>query len=169
MIAVYVAASALEIDRARHAVAMLEAAGLRVVSTWIDTIAAAGGVSNPRDASVGQRRAWSVADFAELQRADVLWFLAPAQPTRGAWAELGCAYAWGKSIVCSGDTTQSIFCALGEECASDGEAFAAIVAWAERRAADAIPDPIDDEDTADKRVVDVGFDETVLAAREPGA
>ena len=139
---VYVAASALELDRARRAVAMLEAAGLRVVSTWIETIAAAGGVSNPRDASAAQRRAWSVADFDELQVADMLWFLAPASscPSRGAWAELGCAYAIGKQIVCSGDTAQSIFCALGDEHADDDGALAAIVAWAGCRAS-AIEEP----------------------------
>jgi hypothetical protein len=138
---VYVAASALEIDRAKWATAALEMAGLRVVSTWIGTVEAVG-VSNPRDASAEQRRTWSVADLGELQAADVVWFLAPARPTRGAWVELGVASALGKHLVCSGDTAQSIFCALGEEHEVDGMALAAIVAWAgEQRAARLLPCP----------------------------
>ncbi len=152
MIAVYVAASALELDRAARAIAMLEAAGIRVVSTWIQSIAAAGGVSNPRDVSAAQRRAWSVADFDELMVADVLWFLAPSTPTRGAWAELGCAYALSKRIVCSGDTGQSIFCALGEEYADDGAALTAIVTLLDREL-DAVPRVAEDDETPDKIVI----------------
>lgn len=133
--AVYVAASAVEINRAARAVSMLESAGLRVVSTWIPVIAAHG-VSNPRNASAVLRRTWSVADLAELQSSDVLWFLAPAttRPTRGAWVEFGVAHAMGKHLVSSGDTAQSIFCALGEEHSTDQLALAAIVAWAQQRA-----------------------------------
>jgi hypothetical protein len=128
---VYVAASALEIPRAKLAMSRLEAGGIAVTSTWVTSIEAVG-VSNPRDATADQRRAWSVADFAELRAADVLWLLAPAAgaPTRGAWAELGFAHGIGKAIVCSGDTRQSIFCALGSEYESDNEALGAICAMA---------------------------------------
>jgi len=126
---VYVAGSSLEMDRARRAVERLRASGIEVTSTWIDVIANVG-AANPTDASIEQRRGWSVVDLAEVSRADVLWFLVPAPtaPTRGAWVELGHAYAAGKWLVCSGEhTRQSIFTALGAEFASDAEAVGFIL------------------------------------------
>ena len=150
---VYVAASALEIERARAAMAALRAAGVRVTSTWIASIEAAG-ASNPRDASPEQRRAWSMSDLAEIRAADVLWLLAPAAtaPTRGAWTELGFMYALGRRIVCSGDTRQSIFCALGEEYDSDEHALAAIVELACVADPSAAPIHVDEIEAAKHRL-----------------
>lgn len=124
-IRVYVAGASTESIRAVAAVEQAKSAGFVVTSTWLDVIAATPGGANPTDASEHQRRAWSATDLGEIERADVLWFLVPGTgTTRGAWVELGFAYAPGKTIVCSGTTTtQSIFCALGEEFVTDREAL----------------------------------------------
>ena len=121
---VYVAGASSEMDRATAAVLQLRAAGHELTSTWLDTVAKVGD-ANPSSASGEQRRSWSITDLAEVERADVLWFLVPSSgTTRGAWCEQGFSYALGKVIVCSGtNTTQSIFCALGEEFITDREAL----------------------------------------------
>ncbi len=126
---IYLAASSLELDRARTWQARLKLAGITLTSTWISVIDSVG-VANPTDASIEQRREWSAVDLAEVRAADVLWFLVPPRhvPTRGAWIEVGTAYAHEKRLVFSGDTGQSIFCALGDEWASDDDAFDSIVA-----------------------------------------
>ena len=134
---VYVAASSAEIDRARAWVVALDALEIPVTSTWIDTIDLVGS-GNPRDAHPSRRRGWSETDLDQVESADVFWFLVPPldKPTRGAWVELGYAlgclrFATGadrarRRVFCSGDTAQSIFCAMGREFAADRDAFAAI-------------------------------------------
>lgn len=128
-ISVYIAASSLEIERAERCRDLARAAGLQVVSTWTDSVRAVG-ESNPRTATREQREAWAMACLREVHSADVLWLLAPAAtaPTRGAWAELGYASAFRRiRIVASGDTAQSIFCALADlETPNDADALAAI-------------------------------------------
>ena len=44
-------------------------------------------------------------------------------PTRGAWGESCYAHALARPLVFSGDTKQSVFCALGDEYESDEDAF----------------------------------------------
>ncbi len=124
---VYVAASSTDTARAQEWVDRLGLAGINVVSTWLNTIASVG-EANPREATKQQRAGWSAADLGELRACDLLWFLVPPadKPTRGAWLEVGFAEAAGKLLVCSGDTKQSIFCALGDEYAHDVDAFAHI-------------------------------------------
>ena len=131
------ASTALETARARRCAEQLRAAGVEVVSTWWDVIAATGGVGNPRDATVDQRRQWSAQDLSELSRADALWLLCPPPgvTTRGAWVELGTAYARALLIVSSGDTRQSIFTAMGIEYETDEEALRGLALVAERMVA----------------------------------
>lgn len=127
---VYIAASAGGDGgpRVTAAIAALRAAGIHVTCTWPEVIAQVG-EANPRDATAIERRRWSVQDLNEIDEADVLWFLVPAPPatTRGAWFEAGYAYASHKHLVFSGDTLQSVFCALGHEFRSDSAALAHIV------------------------------------------
>lgn len=133
---VYVAASAAEIDRAEAVTARLRGMGIEVTSTWPVMIRERqGGVTNPRGASRVDRRAWSDTDLSELDEADVLLFLAPepSGPTRGAWVELGYARATRKPIISSGDTLQSIFCAMGLEFATDDEALSYLEMLGSRR------------------------------------
>ena len=128
---VYLAASTLDMDRARTWYARLRLAGIEIVSTWIATVEKVGS-GNPADATHEQRRDWSAKDLAEVRSADVLWILVPAKSvqTRGIWAELGTAWAHDVTIVTSGETLQSIFCALGDEHPLDEDAFASICALA---------------------------------------
>jgi hypothetical protein len=129
---VYLAGASRELDRARFWRLRLVHAGVAVASTWIDNISQVG-AANPRDASPDQRRGWTWQCLAEVRHASVLWMLVPAigAETRGAWSELGYAaaiYTPGRErIICSGDTGQSIFTALGEEHETDEFAFDAVL------------------------------------------
>lgn len=131
---VYVGGSSAEIERAEQAIAELERAGVHVTSTWPIVIRDTAGGANPRDASTADRAHWSAVDLEQLRAADLLWFLVPSTsaPTRGAWLEMGYALAHRKTIVLSGDTRQSIFCALGHEYATDAEALSLILRVTER-------------------------------------
>jgi len=127
---IYVGASSNEIDRAVRCMQMLKSAGFIVTSTWPATIANVGD-ANPRDASTVDRCTWASSDFRELDQADTFWMLVPSVGTgRGAYAELGYAKGRDKLTLSSGDTKQSIFCALTAEFVDDIEAFATLCKWA---------------------------------------
>jgi nucleoside 2-deoxyribosyltransferase len=132
---IYVAASADPRESARVSaiIQLLRADGFIVTCTWPEVVAATPGGSNPRDASDTDRRSWSVTDLDEIDASDAVLFLVPEPPltTRGAWFESGYAYAGDKHLVFSGDTKQSVFCALGHEYGSD---FAAVAKLRELRA-----------------------------------
>jgi hypothetical protein len=122
---IYLAASSSDAARVREWKRPLELAGLTVVSTWLETIEKVGD-ANPRAVSNADRQGWARTDLAEIYDSDLLWFFAPPpeKPTRGAWIEFGYAHARDLEIVSSGDTKQSIFCALGVEFEADVDAFA---------------------------------------------
>ena len=131
----YVAGAASEIDRARAAVRAARDAGFEVVSTWIQSVDRVG-ASNPVNASVADRCQWSTQCLYEVRLADALWFLVPTPPitTRGGWGELCYAHALRRHLVCSGpQTSQSIFCALGEEFETDESALYHLRAWSHDR------------------------------------
>lgn len=125
---VYVAASAGgdSYQRVTAAIAALCDAGIHVTCTWPQVVANTPGGANPRDATHTARRGWSTQDLNEIDAAHALWFLVPTLPatTRGAWFEAGYAYSERKHIVFSGDTKQSVFCALGYEFETDAQAIA---------------------------------------------
>lgn len=124
---IYVAAASADMDRVREWSDRLKLAGLTVTGTWLEVIATVGD-ANPRDASQVQRCEWSMADLGQVRDADLVWFMVPpaSMSTRGGWLEVGFAEALEKVIVFSGDTKQSIFCAIGGEFDRDGDAFAHI-------------------------------------------
>lgn len=124
---IYIAGASSEMERAVAARDWLTKAGLEVVSTWTDVVAAVGD-ANPASATPADRRAWSVTDLEQVGKCDLLWFLVPPRetPTRGGWLEVGYARAGRKILLFSGDCSQSIFCALGTECQNDQEAMAHI-------------------------------------------
>ena len=130
MIHVYVAASAAPSEslRVQAAIAALEQIGCKVTSTWPGVVASTPGGSNPRDATWFDRIRWSRQDLLEVADSDIVWCLVPEAPltTRGAWFEAGYAHGLGKVLLFSGDTRQSVFCALGSEYASDLEAASRI-------------------------------------------
>lgn len=82
-----------------------------------------------------EQRRYADEDLKYVRAADVVWILFPRNPTKGGWVELGVAHENDKLIVGSGNWRQSIFCSLAHEVYdTDGDAFAAIIAHAERRA-----------------------------------
>ena len=124
---VYIAASSADIERAELWSSRLSIAGIEVVSTWMQTVRDVGD-ANPRAAERADRQRWAVEDLTQVRSCDLLWMLVPstARATRGAWLECGFAEALNKIVVFSGDTAQSVFCALGDEWQGDEEAFALI-------------------------------------------
>lgn len=130
---VYVAASSADIERAQHWTQQLGFAGLKVTSTWIESIADAGGVSNPRNASRDQRRGYSQKNVDAILEAQLLWILVPQPPktTCGAWWEAGFAHGQRRVVVASGvDTEQSVFNSFAHEFKDDLVAFANICRFA---------------------------------------
>jgi hypothetical protein len=127
---VYVAGASApsEMDKVEHWSGRLVAAGADVVSTWVSNVRKVG-AGNPRTASAAERKSWSLADLAEVTEARLLWALVPPPEvqSRGAWVEIGWAYGLAKMVVLSGDTRQSIFCALGDEYEDHETAFNAVL------------------------------------------
>ena len=119
---VYIGASSSEIDRVRAAEALLRAKlpEVEFLSTWPDDVEALGD-PNPRDASDGERSEMAYGCLRRVDRADIFWFLVPPVdvPTRGAWCELDRANGRKIPCVASGDTKQSVFCALALETLTD--------------------------------------------------
>jgi hypothetical protein len=110
-------------ERAEGWMRRLEAEGIFVTSGWVEKVREVG-LPNPREASVDDRADWASGDLFGVDEADVLWFLVPQEaPARGAYLEAGYALALGHHVVFSGDTKQSIFCALGSEYPTDEEGF----------------------------------------------
>jgi len=133
-LSVYVAGSSAEIDRARAATERLRAAGLVVVSTWPDVVAAVGD-ANPPDASRKDRAEWARTDLDEVTVADIVLLLCPHESAgRGAYLEAGYALRQGKPVYAAGRTEQSVFCALMSEHVLDEDAIDAIVEWNARTA-----------------------------------
>lgn len=121
---VYIAAASAEIERAERMRDLLQANGFEVTSSWMEQIRQVG-ASNPHDESEDQREEWAVQCIREVMASDVLWLLVPPAHIRtaGAWGEFLAAWMLPTvSVISSGDTKQSIFCALGDEYASDEEA-----------------------------------------------
>jgi hypothetical protein len=125
---IYIAASSNDITRAALWHEKAKAANIETTSTWLEIIESVGN-ANPRDVTAKQRADRAFDDLFGVHRADLFWLLVPSldKPTRGAWIEFGSAQAKGKRIVCSGDTKQSIFCAVGTEFERDEDAFAYVL------------------------------------------
>lgn len=125
---IYIAASSREVERVRAAQAAVAARGWTLTLDWLTPMLANIEAGRP-DAALGDEEAaeYARADLAAIASADVLWLLAPTQPTKGAYVELG--YALGTRrvpVVVSGPRT-SIFEALGACVTTDAEAPEMIV------------------------------------------
>lgn len=119
---IYVAGSSAELARAQGWIDALTAHDIKVTSSWPTVITQVGDANPAVDDAL--RRKYALDDFAQIDAADVLWLLVPtSSPGRGAYAELGYAYAQHKVIACSGATDQSIFTSLGRCTPYDAEAF----------------------------------------------
>ena len=139
-LAVYVAGSSSERSRVHAAMDSVRDAGLELTLDWLAAIDRVGAAS-PTDPAV--RADAARADLDAIDRADVVWLLAPhpGSTSTGAWTELGYALAKGKRVVVSGDATRSIFVSGAEaEVATDGDALALL-----RRKAIPMPTRLDSE------------------------
>lgn len=112
---VYLAGAVAEIERADKWLKTLRARGIRVTSTWVDSVRKEG-VSNPADNRL--RYKYARKDVQEIEDAwrdnGLLWMLAPLEPnvSHGAYFELGYATARGMARIVSGEYLRSIFTSL---------------------------------------------------------
>lgn len=141
-LAVYVAGSSAELDRARRVMAALRMGGVEVVSTWLESIEADGGLTN--EGLPGSiRRDRSQACLREVSDADVLLLLVPHGPSGiGCGVELGYAIALrdespfrSPRLIAAGRTERTVFASLcDEEHPSDGEGIRAVLRLAREAA-----------------------------------
>ncbi len=119
---IYVAASSKELERAKAAMAAVEALGHTISHDWVKCVEEEG-EANPVSATHTQRANWAEDDLAGVQEADVLWLLMPEDAGFGAGVEFGYALSkpW-KRIVVSGAFERSIFPALANACYTDDDA-----------------------------------------------
>lgn len=126
---VYVAGGASERAQAGVWIRRLREAGVEVTHDWTGDAAWYGG-------TVAKRAA---ADLDGVRRADVLWYLAPADKSEGSSGELCAALVLGKRVIVSGpwDAAGRIFPGLaGERYAGHEEGFAGVVRAAAGRVSD---------------------------------
>jgi hypothetical protein len=108
---VYVAGSSKQLDRVKHWMDKLQAAGHTVTHDWPSLIEAVGS-ANPPDATRDECWDWAIDDLKGVRDAEVLWFLVPETEGAGAWVELGYALARQIPVVCSGVWSRSIFTSM---------------------------------------------------------
>lgn len=108
-LSVYIAASSREVERVQAAQRAVAERGWDLTLDWLspmlENIAAGRLDSSLSDAEAAQ---YAVDDLMAIDSADVVWFLCPGQPTKGAYVELGYALGRGIPVVCSG-ARSSIF------------------------------------------------------------
>jgi hypothetical protein len=146
---IYVAASSAEIERAEKWMNALRGEGIAVTSVWPETIrrvqrerhmASTHEASNPRQATVADRRTWALENVAQIHASEALWLLVPMPPnlSEGAYYELAVANERRKLTLASGggDNQRMVFTALAQILFDADElAFEAIKLIYKRRAA----------------------------------
>lgn len=113
---VYIAAASREPERVRAAQAILRELGIELACDWLAPIEEnlARGVVDA-DLSLEEQARHAGADCAAIAGADLLWLLAPEQPTTGAWVEYGLARGLGKPTLVTGPSaSRYLFCALAD-------------------------------------------------------
>lgn len=100
---VYVAGASAQIERAKAAIAALEAESIVVTSSWPKVITNVG-APNPAGATDEQYTEWALRDLGEVDEAEYLLLLIPPKgiETVGAYVELGYTFKAGKPIVTAG-------------------------------------------------------------------
>jgi hypothetical protein len=119
---VYVAGSSGERTLVSSFMRRLEAAGHTITKDWTEAVEAkalAGRVDS--DLSDEERAMHAQADLDGIDAADVVWLLAPASGSTGAWVELGYAFGLLTCTVVSGAHRRTIFGALANQCFDDHE------------------------------------------------
>lgn len=122
---VYVAgASSERTDTIRPLLTRLRDHGVEVTHDW--TVCP--GYDRPSSSS--ERAQWALEDLEGVRRADVVWYVAPQNPSEGSHAELGAALALRKRLLVSGPHAlrhSRIFTLLGQHHETHDSALLAIV------------------------------------------
>lgn len=131
-LSVYVAGGSAErLTVVRPLLNALRAAGLTITHDWT----ACEGYERP--SSDLERAAWARADLDGVKRANVVWYVAPQNPSEGSHAELGAAIVLRKRLIVSGphaSRESRLFALLGERYDTHEEALAELVRAAGRSA-----------------------------------
>ncbi len=123
---IYIAGASKEPERVRRWMSAARTAGLVITLDWLAVIEAVGHANE--GLSDEDRTKYAVDDWRAVREADLVWLLAPENPSTGAWVELGLALAGQIEVIVSGPARhRSIFAALATEYDHDEDAFAAIV------------------------------------------
>lgn len=118
---VFVAGASAEPERVRWAMERVLDQGWIVALDWLDSIEQEGSANDGLSRAVRARHA--EADMDGVLRADALWLLWPAEPSTGAYVELGIALASDVPVWISGDGHERcIYAALAEVCVDDDRA-----------------------------------------------
>jgi hypothetical protein len=135
---IYVAASSADIDRAEKWNNALRGEGIVVTSVWCETIRrvqrersmkTTHEASNPREATVVERRGWAMENVNQILASEVLWLLVPPpeSPSQGAYWEHALAWRERKLTIASGGDQRFVFTALSQIIVEQDEhAFEAI-------------------------------------------
>lgn len=137
---VYVAGSGNEIGRVRAWLAALRDVGVEITLDWTGAIEANRAAGGDAALTAERREHHAREDFDAVDRADIVWFLAPVTGSRGSYIELGYALGRHKLVCASGLAVErTIFTSLAARVFfADADAFAAIVEYAEVRAGRAL-------------------------------
>lgn len=105
---IYVAASSRELPRAKRAMQAVRNYAHEVTHDWCKPIEETRALGlEEHELGAVEAREYAEADLIAIERADVVWMLAPNFPTEGFWVELGYALRASKAIVISGATTKA--------------------------------------------------------------
>lgn len=144
---IYVAASSAEIERAEKWSHALRGEGITVTSVWPETIRrvqrerqmkTTNEASNPPQATVADRRKWSLENVTQIKASELFWLLVPGpeNPSQGAYWEHAFAWSERKITVASGGDQRFVFTSLSQIlCDEDEQAFDLIRHIYKRRAA----------------------------------
>ena len=143
---IYVAASSAEIERAEKWSLALRGEGISVMSVWPETIRrvqaergmkTTGEASNPRQASVADRRTWAMENVTQIKASEVFWLLVPgpANPSQGAFWEHAFAWSERKIIFASGGDQRFVFTSLSQILVDTDEAAFDLIRHIYRRRA----------------------------------
>src|SRR5690606_756073 len=124
-----------EIERAEKWSNALRGEGITVTSVWPETIRrvqrergmkTTQEASNPREATVADRRKWSMENVTQILACEVFWLLVPTPPyqSQGAYWEHSFAWHERKLTVASGGDQRFVFVSLSQVlCETDEQAF----------------------------------------------
>lgn len=120
---VYVCGGSAERFEIRNMLRRLQEEGIAIAHDW--TVCE----GYDRPSTLAERRSWAREDLEGVRMADLVWLMAPHNPSEGAFAEFGAAVILRKRVFVSGPHAlrdSRVFSLMGEYFATHAEAFAAV-------------------------------------------